>query len=101
MGGRSQEACQVQIRLQDPDEAVAKGTIGPGGGAYREEDDHLGPLRHPGSVHLGTKVIPNPGSMHLGTKVIPNPKSWVSALGDKSNPIPKTLPWLMGRGIKK
>merc|ERR1712107_171197 len=67
---------QVQIRLQNPDEAVAKGAVGPGGGAYREEDDHLGPLRHPGSVHLGTKVIPNPnpGLVPLETKVIPSLK---------------------------
>merc|ERR1719239_637654 len=31
--GGSQEACQVQVRLQDPDEAVAQGAVEPGGGA--------------------------------------------------------------------
>ena len=49
---------KCQVRFQDPDEAVAQGAVEPGGGADREEDDHLGPLRHPWPVHLGTKVKP-------------------------------------------
>merc|ERR1712062_780524 len=42
--GGSQEASQVQVRFQDPDEAVAEGAVEPGGGADREEDNHFGPL---------------------------------------------------------
>ena len=53
--GRPQEACQVQVRLEDPDEDPARQLEVGGGGPDREEGDHLGPLRDPWAMHLGPK----------------------------------------------
>merc|ERR1712012_1103921 len=55
--GRPQEARQVQVRLQDPDEDPAGGQEGRGGGLDREEDDRSRPVRDPWPVHLGPASV--------------------------------------------
>merc|ERR1712061_846703 len=59
--GRPQEACQVQVRLQDPDADPAGGEEVRGGEADRDEGDDAGPVRDPRAVHLDhARLDPGP-----------------------------------------
>ena len=55
--GRSQEEGQVQVRVQDPDEDPARRRQDRGGGPHRAEEDLPGPVRDPGSLHLGRAQV--------------------------------------------
>merc|ERR1719333_909824 len=52
-----QEACQVQVCLQDPDEDLAQLREGRDRGSDREEGHLPGPLRNPWQVHMETRLI--------------------------------------------
>merc|ERR1711953_114799 len=55
--GRPQEACKVQVCIEDPDENPPCPCEGRGGGPHREEDHHSRPLRDPWKMHLEACLI--------------------------------------------